>query len=389
MSLKKLAVVVLAGLLVTAVSAMAQEDCDICNKCFEPSWDAGGCEGTEQTGYECTTYDPNCDPIFDICDCIAAGNLTEVFELDDIIGVKLTSLTPGVYFTDGEIGLRISSSRNAICGTASGISVVEVTPVGNYDDYQWHNSEDIDSSEGSPTMLDGDDLVPEGSNECVDTNPERAVVVTTGNTGYIITQADLDANRKYWQVVLPELAYDPQMVTKGAVVQIRVELTTEGGTNLCSDCQTLCECIWTGPMVCKAVVTTSSIYFPYVLTEDPAAGASWATGIVVSDMTFTAGSLFAGSTAKYLTFKMVDGAGNEYTKTLNNVTDTLYVNNMGQMVKDFGWNVGDTTTGILAVTANYPIDGYQFNLSLTPGTIFGAGVLPRSTYKFAWETGDW
>ncbi len=99
MKLTKILTIAVVAMSVFAFNVSADE-CVDCGKnaCPTPTY---ACPTSDQG--TCSTVAP-CDVIFDICECTSDEAM---FDVNDVIGVKMEIMTPGFYWTDGDIDLTL------------------------------------------------------------------------------------------------------------------------------------------------------------------------------------------------------------------------------------------------------------------------------------------
>ena len=288
----------------------------------------------------------NCKVIFDICCCDA--DAIAYFVKDQTIGVRMTSLTDGFYFTDDDIHIDIYEVDGAYCTAANMAAPQTLTGAYIY--------KDAAGEVCSPAAKAGVN--------CSVLSDQKAVVVETDRLeGYQITQPDIDDSRCKWWFDMPAMRYDFDDATRGDRVYVQIELmTAESG--ICSDWKVICTCIVDLGVWCPETVGTECIYFPYVLPGDT----TWSTGIALTNLE----SSNVEPADMEATFTLTDMTGAVFTYTKDDFTSVVwstYVN-----LIEFEEGIPATGPAWLRVNTNFNVDGYQF---LTDGT-FGAGTLPRT-----------
>ena len=303
-----------------------------------------GAVKTGASGYGYTGNNEKCKVIFDICCCDASA--IRNFTIGQTIGIRMTSLTDGFYFTDDTVHIDIYEPDGPYCTTAS-----MVTPQAFPTPYEYRNAAGTVIGPASKT-----------STSCTVTN-KAVVLESEKDTGYVITQTDIDDSRCMWWFDMPAMRYDVNVATQGARVNVKIELlTAEDG--ICGEWKVICECIVDLGVWCPEDEDIPlCMYFPYVVTQH----STWSTGIVVTNL-----DPDVDIADMEATFTLTDSAGNLFTYTKTDfdtkvwpfMLDTELPNFSGTPVPGPAW---------LKVETNFFPDGYSF---MTDGT-FGAGTLPR------------
>ena len=294
----------------------------------------------------------NCKVIFDICCCDEEA--IAYFTVGQTIGVRMTSLTDGFYFT----------------GDTVHIDIYEDDPPASEPDAC--DLQDMRGPEPFPgpyiyTNAAGDVIGPAvKTSGCTVPIGEKAVVLESEKlTGYVITDTDINESRCMWWFDMPAMRYDVDDATRGARVNVKIELlTAESG--ICGDWKVICECIVDLGVWCPER-DYGCMYFPYVL---PGATA-WHTGIVVTNL--TSGTSYAVAPADMVaTFTLTDKTGAQFTYVKDDFTNVVWSTWLNDILAEFDGTPA-TGPGWLKVKTNFEVDGYEF---LTDG-VFGAGTLPR------------
>lgn len=367
--MKKLLLLLAAMAMVLAFSmpAAAHEPC--CENCDKCDLDDIGCPATSINeddscyyfDYDSPLFEPNavktgafgytgdnekCKVIFDICCCDEEA--IAYFEEGQTIGIRMTSLTDGFYFTNDTVHIDIYEPDDDDLCDNQGMLAPKAFP-GPYT-YKNAAGEVITSA----TKL-GD--------SCTVLTGEKAVELESEKlTGYVITKNDIDLSRCMWWFDMPAMRYDVNDATPGVRVNVKIELlTAESG--ICGEWKVICECIVDLGVWCpETVASTQCIYFPYVLPGDTV----WDTGIVVTNISDVA---IADMVA---TFTLTDKTGAEFTYTKSDFTSKVWAAWLNDILPDFS-GTPEIGTAWLKVSTNFGVDGYEF---LTDG-VFGAGTLPR------------
>jgi len=135
MNLKKMVCLTMA--LVFALAPVVGAADDVCNSCKSPknvlvySPEQAGCERItyenqwgKRWGYSEESDSYNAKLVFSICSC---PNTNSYFRKDQIVGIKITILTDGVYWTNESLAIQPFQSEEAACkaaaGTPAGVTV--------------------------------------------------------------------------------------------------------------------------------------------------------------------------------------------------------------------------------------------------------------------------
>ena len=311
-----------------------------------------GNAGALRTGAHGYTGDnENCKVIFDICCCDEEA--IAYFIVGQTIGVRMTSLTDGFYFTGDTVHIDIYEEDGPYCTTDT-----MVAPKPFPTPYIYRNAAGTVITYAAKTS------------GCTVPALEKAVVLESEKlTGYVITQEDIDDSRCMWWFDMPAMRYDVDDATRGARVNVKIELmTAESG--ICADWKVICECIVDLGVWCPERPAHDSMYFPYVLPGDTA----WHTGIVVTNL--SSGTSYAVAPADMVaTFTLTDKTGAQFTYEKSDFTTVVWSTWLNDILAEFDGTPA-TGSGWLKVDTNFEVDGYEF---LTDG-IFGAGTLPRKPW---------
>ena len=324
--------------------------------CYYFDYDTvSGNSGAVKTGaHGYTGNNANCKVIFDICCCDAEA--IEYFTVDQTIGVRMTSLTDGFYFTGDTVHIDIYEDDPAA-------PEPDACDLDNMRDPQPFSTPYIYKNAAGAKIGPADKHDP----ACTVPALQKAVSLESEKlTGYVITQPDIDDSRCMWWFDMPAMRYDLDDATRGARVNVKIELlTAESG--ICADWKVICECIVDLGVWCPESAYTDCIYFPYVL---PGATA-WHTGIVVTNL--SSGTSYAVAPADMVaTFTLTDKTGAQFTYVKDDFTNVVWSTWLNDILAEFDGTPA-TGPGWLKVKTNFSTDGYEF---LTDG-VFGAGTLPR------------
>ncbi|MBF0223871.1 MAG: hypothetical protein HQK76_00325 [Desulfobacterales bacterium] len=395
----------------------------------------------------CLAQQGNCAPfdyennggkaVIKVCDCPKQeyfdGNQTTYQTLNattDIIGVQLTILTEGIYWSAGNVSLGAYSlltndETPAVPVYTDGVCTTGVgTTYGAFD----HNKDGIrdfpaayqnvviqrDLVNGQP-VLNWNTLIPaiqananlNGRNtvsyqyyntrgvqnqtkpidpaiyqtQCIvkSTDNNKVNRVRIKNAYAIDKSLDIDFKLVYWWVGMPNMVADRDERKLNDLVQVKIELLNdEAATGVCADCISICECtVDVGTLTCGG----NQMYFPYVITSSASTSdsANWATGIAITNV---ASATTSPTNLMNVTFTLTDSTGAQFQKilTAGSISKRILIYNVEAMCKEFGW--APTGAAWLLVNSNFAMDGYQFNLCFDPAMTFGAGVLPRLQQRY-------
>ena len=354
---------VMVAVFAIALPATAADPCSNC-KCPAQNIVCGSVEeqGTDTCVY--FDYEPgvgycdyprgsldNCRVIFDICECT---DVTEVFAAGQVIGIRMSILTDGVYWTDysagltGEVAFDMYDNKDSACD-----DLIQNRTFGDVEYYL--------DCEGDEEGTPNDRVI----NDCTVPADQKVIMLSSEpGSGYTITQADEDDSLHTWWIDIPAMVYDIDEITPGDVVQVKIELLNEIIGGICAECVSVCECtVEVGTLCCEEEEISYSMYFPYVVTQND----TWGTGIVVTNL-----SSSVSIDDMQATFTLTDWEDNTFTYTKTDFDAKVWAFMLDDQLPNFS---GTPAVGSawLKVSTNFSVDGYQF---MTDG-VFGAGTLPR------------
>jgi len=300
--------------------------------------------------------------VFPVCNC---PDQTK-FEVGDQIGVRMTILTPGVYWADTQtiVAFNAYKSQADACARATDHLTGAFGTVASPNQY-WPETCGV-----------GTAGVPYTGTTCSGwTGKFKAMSVQelTAPTGFFTIPDNSWIGYSYWVIEIPDIRIDVDEViaagVSGQKVQIKIELTEPGAGGICTGaCRVICECTVEPAYICTSgsqpVTEASCMYFPYVLQqEDP-----WITGLAITNV-----SGVIAPTDMSAVFNLTDKSGALFTYTKANFTGDVWADTLDNILPLFS---GTPATGAawLKVTTNFKADGYQF---MTDGN-FGGSTLPRS-----------
>ena len=300
-----------------------------------------GAYGYDQTD---SLANENCKVIFDICCCDASA--IRNFTKGQTIGVRMTSLTDGFYFTADTVHIDIYEDDDTDCD-----SIVMQDRQDFPGPYEYRNAAGTVIAPASKT-----------STSCTVAN-KAVVLESEKDTGYQITQTDIDDSRCMWWFDMPAMRYDVNDATQGARVNVKIELlTAESG--ICGEWKVICECIVDLGVWCPEDEDIPlCMYFPYVITQH----STWSTGIVVTNL-----DTDVDIAEMKATFTLTDSAGKLFTYTKTDFDTKVWAFNLDIELPNFS-GTPEPGPAWLKVETNFFPDGYSF---MTDGA-FGAGTLPR------------
>lgn len=360
------------------------------------------CDWSVQTGGTATYFDwehhwgycepfksTSCRLIFDLCECGDDPNAT--FASGNTIGVRMTILTTGVYWTSTPISVQVATDTDVLCGIWPGIcngpcpgGCPPVLGTNTYGQYNLGNPPHVYADAAGDNVPAGNVTNPYccyGSipawesymKTCeVDCNAKAKVVQTCGTDGVLITPA-FWANPltpyKYWAVNIPAMLVNKSEVEKGALVKVKVELLSTGTGGICVSCSPACECEVTVASLCCEEAEQNCIFFPYVTTDT---SLGWKTGIALTNV--------SGETSLDMTLTLTDNGGNEFVWFIPGWTPRVQAFFMDAVISNFVGTGTPGPIGMLKVESNEGwIDGYSF---MTDG-VFGGSTLARACCPIA------
>jgi len=229
---------------------------------YDTPYGATGAFRTGAFGYN--GNNENCKVIFDICCCDAEA--IAYFTVGQTIGIRMTSLTDGFYFTNDTIYIDIyEPDDDSLC-----LNPIMVDAQAFPSPYTYKNA--------AGTVIT---FADKSSTECTVPSVKKAVLLeSVKGTGYVITQQDYDSSRCMWWFDMPAMRYDIDDATRGARVNVKIELLS-AVSGICGDWKVICECIVDLGVWCLEYSTDPCCRaFPYVLTQTT----GWTSGITLSNM---------------------------------------------------------------------------------------------------------
>jgi hypothetical protein len=375
---------VVAISLVFAFSSFAQEaegevGCTQCQK--NCSLTDLPCVAETQQGRACNAngyaLDWDCFS-FPICDC---PDTADYFNEGDYVGVRMSILTPGVYWATDPTELEIIAFKT-ISDSCDKLDAVDAGEGFISPDVDYVSSEFTNVMYFEDATCDPDDALvdPDGIRPFTDcTWDERDYPKSqflSQNTGLDLFQIPEGwSGYKYWQIQIPNIRIDVDEIVElglqGQAVEIKIEFIRPGTGSICQgDCQVICECTIKVATLCPDEVGNEAggecVYFPYVITQY----GNWATGIAISNLgNTTAENMIA-------TFKLTDKTGKAFTYEKKDFETKCWSGVLDSMLNQ-GLFVGDGTPASghawLQIDTNFTVDGYQF---VTDG-VFGGSTLGR------------
>jgi hypothetical protein len=309
--------------------------------------DMGTALKTGARGYD--TQNAGCKVVFDICCCTDS---LEYFVSDNTIGIRMTSMTDGFYFTSDQIYFDPYNDLTSAC-----LPQVMGDPraFGTNTTYEYFWDRARMSSCPYPAPKDDD---------CNFTY-KPYVVQTPCGEGYVIQNTDINDAFCWWWIDMPAMKYDKEIAVPCSEVLVKIELLSavNPGT-ICDECAAICECIVNlGTYCCVTPPEPDEccVLFPYVLVKNLVLDSNWATGITLINLAPT--SVAYGDME--VAFTLVDKNGVEYTYTKTDFASDQYV---WTFTLDSGpvgilpFFSGMPVMGAcyLKATANFMINGYMF-----------------------------
>jgi len=239
--------------------------------------------------------------VFKVCDCPDV-----VFDINKSYGIKIDILEPatGVYFTNGNDSGGAYASCVAGCPDVSGQNIY-VSSLGDTADETRFCPNPCNGTPftmGYVPLLDSEILFDaavhdktDGSKCCLDCIGNLAKGIKT-----TCLQPFMLSASPYIMIDIPTMVWDPKIISRGDNVIIKVTITGEAGTEVCSACNDLCSCtVMVGIFGCgdelRVAAKKCITCFPYFTGLDDAA---WWAGFALTNsgyqdadvkITFTAG----------------------------------------------------------------------------------------------------
>lgn len=352
----------LSNIRVGAEGMTVENGPDFGDTCNYFDYDGINMEGA--VGYCDSDANENCKILFDICDC----NDTSKFTEGNTIGIRMTILTPGVYFAHQADTLAFNKFSDGEYDDGTVCAASWDDPA--FPERQSTFTGGFNYYDASDDLLDGPaDMI---NGECNVPDEEKAVVMeSVRDRGYTITADDVDGAVCCWWLDMPAMRYDLDEITMGDMVQVKIELLNRQ-PQICEEWEVICDCVVEiGELGCtpSSASEEGCFYFPYVLS-----GGNWATGVAVSNLSGLFSEMTTVTPAEMsILYTLVDGAGDVFTKLLSpgDVDTMVYTT----VVTADGWTGGTPAPGaaMLKVETNFKSFGYSF---LTDGN-FGAGTLSK------------
>lgn len=346
----------------TAAAAETEDACIDCGKC--PERQIACCVTVGQADpyatyfdYETSTgYCPNqgridhCKVIFDLCEC---DDPNTNFVTDAPIGVHMTILNSGVYFTDDSVAVNTYTTSAEAC-------------LGGTSDYPWS------WATGDMTYYDaaGKEVTPMA---IADANPYDCVVPCDAYAMELVTDVPfvlpgelVTGQYKYWWIDLPAMVLNDPEIKGREGEMIRIEVCLQGVTGgICQDCNDICCCIIDlGTLCCEAYeCQRTCIYFPYVVTGLTNIG--WSTGVAITNV--------GGSPSMDLTLTITDSTGEKFVYTKEGHTATVWSFYIDAILSGFSGTPAAGPAMLEVKSSEGVIDGYVF---LSDGN-FGGSTMAR------------
>ena len=376
--MKKLLLLMAAVVMVFAfVTPGIAADDNACHNCLGDKG-AGGCDlgtivcpgGVENEPDTCSWFDYdsntdnsygatgysnnnlNCRVLFDICDCSDYAKFADGVT----VGVRMTSLTTGFYFSSDIVFFRSYTDRTYEDPCEDPTIPFPPSVVTNLGiNYNYYTDTTL-STMVDPAAKD---------DECT---PNKAMVKETVKDGGF--RIPIDYDECVWWLNMPAMKYDSSEAVRGDMVQVKIELLVDK-EGMCGEWEAVCDCIVDLGIYCPPdpgpAPIQECIYFPYVIVRDELnPTVNWTTGITVSNVS----SLLSGTTVDpadaTITYTLIDATGAVFTKTVG-MTGVMDV---GILHTD-GWTGGTPAEGcaMLKADTNFAADGYEV---MTDGTFVGS-----------------
>lgn len=384
----------------------------------------------------CQTAMP-CNVVFYVCEC------GDGFWKDgDFVGISVTSLTEGVYISNGYVGVKLFADLNEDTDEAPNTDdACDYLEAGRPDepmvpggwDFQWVLGGpepatnglgslqylDVDGDEiDSPDLYDYNDCELEGDEAVdaittcgVDDNAFILDVVDSplsgetdaDNDGYDDDDATLvgdndkdgmageDKGKDYLLVKIPNVAIDWAEVEAAglmgtiATAKVCILNMKDAATGLCTDCTIVCCCTVETVKLCTDQ-KDKCIYYPYALYGQQAAG--WGTGIAIANISLdnSDAKTIVAVADQVVDVTIIDQTGAVFEATFSDFNYAVEAFNVDDFI-DNKLGLTGVAPGNLYIKfeANFDIDGYGFHLLNTGSVSFGAGHLARSC---SWSAAD-
>ncbi len=287
-----------------------------------------------------STDNEGCKVLFDICCCEDVS----AFVSGNTIGIRMTSLTDGFYFTADEIFFTTYENSTDACAAATMAATGNIRTFGTDYNY-WSDRARTYDTFPAPKDNDCDPLY------------KPLVKETECGDGYLLQEADIDDAFCWWWIDMPAMKYDEDDAVRGASVLVKIELlSAENPGTICDDCAVVCECTVDLGIYCPETVTEPDeccVLFPYVLTQS----SPWVTGITLINMNPAA----VAYGDMEVVFTLVDATGTEFTYTKDDFASDEYVwtFSLDAILAEFS-GVPAAGRAYLKATANFMINGYMF-----------------------------
>ncbi len=318
-----------------------------------------------------TMYDDQCKVVFDLCLC---DDPNTNFQSGKEIGIHMTILTTGVYFTAEPVVISAWTSLTNACCPDEGLmkqlsdtdSELQYPGCGYYFKHTF----------GQPDVTYYDRAGQKIASPVMPTNPNwtfdcevpcdklAVELITCKDGGWYLPYDLVDGEFKYWFVDIPAMLLNWAEIQGREGEVVRVEVCLQGASGgICRDCEDICCCIIDVGTLCCQEGDQTCIFFPYVVTQIY----PWWTGVAITN--------YGGNASLDLTLTLVDQNGNAFVWQKNNHTPTVWTFILDQVLGDFvGTGTPAAGPAMLKVQSNEGfIDGYSF---MTDGS-FGGSTLAR------------
>jgi len=360
-----------------AWTAMAADDaCQDCGKC--PLGQIECCTVSGQTagatyfdyetrhGYCDDTHKSACKVVFNLCECDAPNTN---FVSGKEIGVHMTILNTGVYFTSEPVYVYAWTGKTPACDTPLYMgtdTVLDPAPFGGGLFYFKHTFSGLLYYDRAGVAV----TTPMTPAQALAYNCEvpcdkyASELLTTKTGSWALPALLVSGEYKYWFVDIPNMVINWAEVQGREGEVVRVEVCLQGATGgICRDCEDICCCIIEVGTLCCQTGDQTCIYFPYVVSQI----SPWWTGIAITNR--------AGNASLDLTLTLTDMTGAKFIWQKDNHTATVWAFILDAVLANFtGTGTPAAGAAMLEVRSNEGfIDGYSF---LTDGN-FGGSTLAR------------